>query len=104
LGRPPVRPPGELAAADEHRTPEPLPDIHQNERELIVAALGPSPVDIDELIRTTGVETRKVPCCWSSTWPVGYSATGSNLCLCRCDTAALVAIGPFVVGFFPRDN
>lgn len=60
LGRPPVRPPGELAAADEHRTPEPLPDIHQNERELIVAALGPSPVDIDELIRTTGVETRKV--------------------------------------------
>ena len=60
LGRPPVRPPGELAAADEHRTPEPLPEIRQNERELIVAALGPSPVDIDELIRTTGVETRKV--------------------------------------------
>ena len=25
-----------------------------------MAALGPSPVDIDELIRTTGVETRKV--------------------------------------------
>jgi DNA processing protein len=60
LGRPPVPPPGELAAADGHRTPEPLPDIHQNERALIVAALGPSPVDIDELIRTTGVETRKV--------------------------------------------
>ena len=60
LGRPPVPPPGELAAADEHRTPEPLPDIRQNERELIVAALGPSPVDIDELIRATGVETRKV--------------------------------------------
>lgn len=25
-----------------------------------MAALGPSPVDIDELIRATGVETRKV--------------------------------------------
>ncbi|HKQ54381.1 MAG TPA: DNA-processing protein DprA [Methyloceanibacter sp.] len=60
LGRPPVPPPSELAAADEHRTPEPLPDIRQTERELIVAALGPSPVDIDELIRITGVETRKV--------------------------------------------
>jgi DNA processing protein len=38
----------------------PLPDIRQSERELIVSALGPSPVDIDELIRATGVTTRKV--------------------------------------------
>jgi DNA processing protein len=60
LGRPPAPPPIELAAADEHRAPEPLPDIRQSERELIVGALGPSPVDIDELIRTTGVATRKV--------------------------------------------
>jgi DNA processing protein len=60
LGRPPVPPPIELAAADEHRTPEPVPDIRQSERELIVAALGPSPVDIDDLIRATGVGTRKV--------------------------------------------
>ena len=60
LGRPPAPPPIELAAADEHRTPEPLPDIRQSERELIVGALGPSPVDIDELIRATGVATRKV--------------------------------------------
>ncbi len=60
LGRPPAPPPVELAAADEHKAPEPLPDIGQSERELIVAALGPSPVDIDELIRATGVETRKV--------------------------------------------
>lgn len=59
LGRPPA-PPAELAAADEHRVPEPLPDIKQGERERIVAALGPSPVDIDELIRATGVATRKV--------------------------------------------
>lgn len=60
LGHPPAPPPIELAAADEHRTPEPLPDIRQSERELIVGALGPSPVDIDELIRATGVATRKV--------------------------------------------
>lgn len=60
LGRPLAPPPIELAAADEHRPPEPLPDIRQNERELIVSALGPSPVDIDELIRATGVATRKV--------------------------------------------
>jgi DNA processing protein len=37
-----------------------LPDIRQNERELIVSALGPSPVDTDELICATGVATRKV--------------------------------------------
>ena len=60
LGRPPAPPPVELAAADEHRAPEPLPDIRQSERELVVSALGPSPVDIDELIRATGVTTRKV--------------------------------------------
>jgi len=60
LGRPPAPPPIELAAADEHRPPEPLPDIRQSERELVVSALGPSPVDIDELIRATGVTTRKV--------------------------------------------
>lgn len=59
LGRP-LTPPPELAAADEHRPPEPLPEIRQSERELIVGALGPSPVDIDELIRATRVATRKV--------------------------------------------
>jgi DNA processing protein len=59
LGRPPPPPTG-LAAADEHKPPAPLPDIGQTERELIASALGPSPVDIDELIRTTGVATRKV--------------------------------------------
>jgi DNA processing protein len=60
LGRPPGPCASELAASDEDRTPEPLPDIGQSERERIVSALGPSPVDIDELIRATGVETRKV--------------------------------------------
>jgi DNA processing protein len=60
LGRPPQPPSIELAASDEDRTPEPLPDIGQSERALIVGALGPSPVDIDEVIRSTGVATRKV--------------------------------------------
>lgn len=59
LGRQPPAPDG-LAAADEHIAPAPLPDILQTERELIVGALGPSPVDIDEVIRMTGIATRKV--------------------------------------------
>jgi DNA processing protein len=50
----------ELAASDELVTPAPLPDIGQHERAIVVEALRPSPVDIDELIRATGVETRKV--------------------------------------------
>jgi DNA processing protein len=80
LGRPPAPPPVELAAADEHRMPEPLPDIRQSEREQIVSALGPSPVDIDELIRATGLATRRsISCCWSSIWPAGSSVTVSSL-------------------------
>lgn len=59
LGRPPA-PPVELASSDEPATPSPLPDIGQSERTRVIEALGPSPVDIDELIRATGVETRKV--------------------------------------------
>ena len=38
----------------------PSPTSAQSERERVIGALGPSPVDIDELIRTTGLETRKV--------------------------------------------
>jgi DNA processing protein len=59
LGRPPS-PPAEFASSDEQGASEPLPDIHAAEREVIVGALGPSPVDIDELIRSTGMSTRKV--------------------------------------------
>ncbi len=59
LGRPPPTPTG-LSADNERKTPEPLPDIRPTERDLVLSALGPSPVDIDELIRTTGVATRKV--------------------------------------------
>ena len=36
-----------------------MPDIAQTERERIVAALGPSPVDIDEVARATGIAVRK---------------------------------------------
>jgi DNA processing protein len=60
LGRVRRTPTTELASSDETVTPAPLPDIQQNERAIVVEALGPSPVDIDELIRATGVETRKV--------------------------------------------
>ena len=60
LGRP-LEPFGpELASPDDGRAPEPLPDIVQSERERIVGAMGPSPVDIDELIRATGLSARKV--------------------------------------------
>jgi DNA processing protein len=51
---------GELASSNEGKAPEPLPDIRQSERERIIGALSPSPVDIDELIRVTGIEVRKV--------------------------------------------
>ncbi len=60
LGRPPALPAIELSSSDEQVTPAPLPDVGQTERAIVIDALGPSPVDIDELIRATGVETRKV--------------------------------------------
>ena len=60
MGRPMPPHGSELASADEGQAPEPLPDIRQSERERIIGALGPSPVDIDELIRVTGIEVRKV--------------------------------------------
>ncbi len=59
LGRLPEFP-AELASDNAVRMPEPLPDIRQNEREQVVGALGFSPVDIDELIRATDLETRTV--------------------------------------------
>jgi DNA processing protein len=60
LGRPFAPPAIELASSDDSATPAPLPDVGQSDRDRILEALGPSPVDIDELIRATGVETRKV--------------------------------------------
>jgi DNA processing protein len=59
LGRAlPARP--ELSAPEEGRAPEPLPEIAKSERERILAALSPSPVDIDELIRATRLPARTV--------------------------------------------
>jgi len=60
LGRPLTPPAIELSSSDDAVTPAPLPDVRQTERSIVVDALGPSPVDSDELIRVTGVETRKV--------------------------------------------
>jgi DNA processing protein len=60
LGRPRQPSDGELAAPDEGRPSEPLPEIVRSEREKIVGVMGPSPVDIDEIIRVTGLGARKV--------------------------------------------
>ena len=58
---PPLEPFGpELSAPEEGVSPEPLPEIAQSERERIIGALGPSPVDIDEVARATGIAVRKV--------------------------------------------
>jgi DNA processing protein len=79
LGRPHPAPAG-LAASDERKSPAPLPDIVQTEREIIVGTLGPSPVDIDELIRATGIATRKVQIVLLELLAAGSSATGSSSC------------------------
>lgn len=60
LGRGPTSTGIELASCDGAATPPPLPDIGRSERERVLEALGPSPIDIDEIIRATGLETRKV--------------------------------------------
>jgi DprA/Smf-like nucleotide binding protein involved in DNA uptake len=68
---------------------------------MIVSALGPSPVDIDELIRTTGIATRKVlSCCSSWIWRDDSSATASSSFRSRCDWPSLVRIGFLVIGLF----
>ena len=59
LGRP-APGPRELSSHGEQEVPRPLPDIGQTERDRVIEALGPSPIDIDEVIRCTGIETRKV--------------------------------------------
>jgi len=82
MGRPMPSHGSEFVSADDGRAPEPLPNIHQSERGRIVGALGPSPVDIDELIRVTGIEVRKVHIVlWSSTSPAGSSGMAASSCL-----------------------
>jgi DNA processing protein len=80
LGRP-VEPFGpELSAPEEGVSPEPLPGIAQSGRERIIGALGPSPVDIDEVARSTGIAVRKVHIlCWSSISWESCRDTISNL-------------------------
>jgi len=51
----PVRPaPAPAAPADAH----PLPELGAGDRERLLAALGPAPVDVDELVRVTGLAPR----------------------------------------------
>src|SRR5690606_10192242 len=50
----------EESASAPNATPEPLPDIAHDERSLVVAALGPSPVHVDELARATWLPIRSV--------------------------------------------
>jgi predicted Rossmann fold nucleotide-binding protein DprA/Smf involved in DNA uptake len=79
LGRP-LEPFGpELAAPDEGQAPEPLPDIVQSERERVVGALGPSPVDIDEIIRAMGLgPARSISCSSNLTSRDDCSVTASS--------------------------
>jgi DNA processing protein len=60
LGRPREPPSIELASSDAHGTPEPLPDIRQSERELIVGARTEPRRYRRGDPRSTGVATRKV--------------------------------------------
>lgn len=60
LGRPAGGIRTELSSSEDQDVPRPLPEIVQTERERVLEALGPSPIDIDEIIRCSGLETRKV--------------------------------------------
>jgi len=60
LGKPAGGTQTELSSSEDQGIPRPLPEIVQSERGRVLEALGPSPIDIDEIIRCTGVETRKV--------------------------------------------
>jgi DNA processing protein len=48
-----------ITFAEETEEDGPPPAVGDSERERILGAMGPSPVDIDELIRVAGVEARK---------------------------------------------
>ena len=78
LGRGPLPPSIELASCDETDTPPPLPDIAQSDRERVLEALGPSPVDIDSFGRRAWRRGRSTSSCLSSTWRDGFSATAAS--------------------------
>jgi DNA processing protein len=109
LGRPPAPPPVELAAADEHRMPESLPDIRQSEREQIVSALGPSP-------GYRRIDPRHRACHPQGPYRVAGARSGrqapasrSAACLaqvtaaCPATTGPSVAIRLLALGLFPGD-
>ena len=51
--------PAGITFAEEPKEDGPPPAVGDTERERLLCALGPSPIDIDELIRAAGVEARK---------------------------------------------
>jgi DNA processing protein len=60
LGRPTNGARNELCSNEGQNVRGLLPHIAQTERERVIQALGPSPIEIDEIIRCTRLETRKV--------------------------------------------
>lgn len=40
--------------------PQPPPELHHNDRERLISALGPAPIDIDELARGSGLSIRAI--------------------------------------------
>ncbi len=57
LGRPPE---GRINAFNAPRTEQPSPEPAEDDRATIIEALGPSPVEVDEIIRYTGLPARLV--------------------------------------------
>lgn len=56
-----TRPPPRQLREDPAPQPQmPPPSLSTEERDLVVAALGPAPIDIDSLVRSTGLTTRSV--------------------------------------------
>lgn len=60
LGRAAPDESSDLAESDEPVSALPPADVLPPDRERVIAALGASPVDVDEVIRATGLETRQV--------------------------------------------
>lgn len=60
LGRGRAAPSGDLRDLEDESSPAVVPEIEQSDREKVISALGLSPVDIDEVIRSTGLPARQV--------------------------------------------
>lgn len=81
---------------------KPLPDIRASEREAIVGALGPSPVDIDQLIRATGLPARKVHIVPLELDLAGRLQRHATTCVANRALTSLAVRGLLVIGFFER--